>query len=153
MQTSKGKHRLECVCKCGPQAIRYRRQPMSSSTDIKDVVKEKYGQAATRVRTGKPSCCGGGSVASCDPVEHLAAVADRAPQRAVIRFHPTFTVRRKVPAFPKKHFLPPSAVEIQPRLPISILARQCWTSGPAAESTCSCRRVGSDRPEKHTGSI
>lgn len=43
---------------------------MSTSADIKQVVKEKYGQAATRVQSGKGSCCGGGSVleASCDPI-------------------------------------------------------------------------------------
>jgi SAM-dependent methyltransferase len=43
---------------------------MSTSTDIKDVVKEKYGQAALRVQSGKTSCCGGGPAlgASCDPI-------------------------------------------------------------------------------------
>ena len=29
-----------------------------STTDIKEVVKEKYGQAALRVTTGGSSCCG-----------------------------------------------------------------------------------------------
>jgi hypothetical protein len=29
-----------------------------SSTDIKEVVKEKYGQAALRVTSGGSSCCG-----------------------------------------------------------------------------------------------
>ena len=29
-----------------------------SSTDIKEVVKENYGQAALRVTTGGSSCCG-----------------------------------------------------------------------------------------------
>jgi hypothetical protein len=29
-----------------------------SSTDIKEVVKDKYGQAALRVTTGGSSCCG-----------------------------------------------------------------------------------------------
>ena len=41
------------------------------STDIKDVVKERYGQAALRVKAGGSSCCG--SVAAtaengCDPI-------------------------------------------------------------------------------------
>jgi len=38
--------------------------------DIKDVVKEKYGQAALRVVGGGSSCCGGASAISsgCDPV-------------------------------------------------------------------------------------
>ena len=43
---------------------------MSTTTDIKEVVKEKYGQAALRVQAGKTSCCGGGkaAAASCDPI-------------------------------------------------------------------------------------
>lgn len=43
---------------------------MSTTTDIKEVVKEKYGQAASRVQSGKTSCCGGGSALAscCDPI-------------------------------------------------------------------------------------
>ena len=43
---------------------------MSTTTDIKQVVKEKYGQAATRVQSGKATCCGGPSSleACCDPI-------------------------------------------------------------------------------------
>ena len=37
--------------------------------DIKEVVKEKYGQAALRVKTGGSSCCGATAAgASCDPI-------------------------------------------------------------------------------------
>jgi arsenite methyltransferase len=41
-----------------------------SSSDIKDVVKEKYGQAALRVKTGGSSCCGAAPASglSCDPI-------------------------------------------------------------------------------------
>ncbi len=41
-----------------------------STTDIKDVVKEKYGQAALRVKTGGSSCCGAtaASGSGCDPI-------------------------------------------------------------------------------------
>jgi len=41
-----------------------------SNTDIKEVVKEKYGQAALRVRTGGSSCCGAtaASGCGCDPI-------------------------------------------------------------------------------------
>ena len=41
-----------------------------SSTDIKDVVKEKYGQAALRVKTGGSSCCGASpsGIGQCDPI-------------------------------------------------------------------------------------
>jgi arsenite methyltransferase len=41
-----------------------------STTDIKEVVKEKYGQAALRVTTGGSSCCGAAPATSscCDPI-------------------------------------------------------------------------------------
>jgi arsenite methyltransferase len=40
-----------------------------SDSAIKDVVKEKYGQAALRVKTGGSSCCGATSATgSCDPI-------------------------------------------------------------------------------------
>jgi arsenite methyltransferase len=41
-----------------------------STINIKDVVKEKYGQAALRVKTGGSSCCGAAPASglSCDPI-------------------------------------------------------------------------------------
>jgi len=41
-----------------------------STTDIKEVVKEKYGQAALRVTSGGSSCCGANAASSdcCDPI-------------------------------------------------------------------------------------
>jgi arsenite methyltransferase len=40
-----------------------------STTDIKEVVKEKYGQAALRVKTGGSSCCGASNSCGCpDPI-------------------------------------------------------------------------------------
>src|ERR1700735_3121231 len=40
-----------------------------SNTDIKEVVKEKYGQAALRVKAGGSSCCGASaSSGCCDPI-------------------------------------------------------------------------------------
>jgi arsenite methyltransferase len=41
-----------------------------STTDIKEVVKEKYGQAALRVKTGGSSCCGAAAASGlcCDPI-------------------------------------------------------------------------------------
>ena len=40
------------------------------TTDIKEVVKEKYGQAALRVKTGGSGCCGAAPASglSCDPI-------------------------------------------------------------------------------------
>ena len=41
-----------------------------SETDIKQIVKEKYGQAALRVKTGGSSCCGAApsGIEQCDPI-------------------------------------------------------------------------------------
>ena len=41
-----------------------------STTDIKEVVKEKYGQAALRVKAGGSSCCGATAASGlgCDPI-------------------------------------------------------------------------------------
>jgi ubiquinone/menaquinone biosynthesis C-methylase UbiE len=40
-----------------------------STADIKDVVKEKYGQAALRVKSGGSSCCGAATSSGCsDPI-------------------------------------------------------------------------------------
>ena len=58
-----------------------------STTDIREVVKEKYGQAASRVQSGKSSCCGSGSAleSGCDPItsglysqEETGAVPEKA---------------------------------------------------------------------------
>ena len=39
-----------------------------NTTDIKEVVKEKYGEAALRVLTGGSSCCGGSAECGIDPI-------------------------------------------------------------------------------------
>src|SRR4051812_33970552 len=41
-----------------------------NTTDIREVVKEKYGQAALRVKTGGSSCCGATAAdgSGCDPI-------------------------------------------------------------------------------------
>ncbi len=39
-----------------------------NSPDIKDVVKERYGQAALRVGSGGSSCCGAAPGSGCDPI-------------------------------------------------------------------------------------
>jgi len=40
-----------------------------STTDIKSIVKQKYGEAALRVKTGGGSCCGASATAGCaDPI-------------------------------------------------------------------------------------
>jgi len=65
-------------------------------TDIKEVVQEKYGEAAKRVRTGeglpadccsKTSCCEGAAVSSCDPITsnlYDEAQKDGVPEKAIL---------------------------------------------------------------------
>lgn len=57
--------------------------------DIKEVVKEKYGQAALRVKTGGSSCCGASSATSCgcDPITsnlYDASQAGEIPEEAML---------------------------------------------------------------------
>src|ERR1700690_1745609 len=56
--------------------------------DIKDVVREKYGQEALRVHTGGSSCCGASSAldSCCDPITtnlYDAAQASQIPENAL----------------------------------------------------------------------
>src|SRR5579859_7822452 len=60
-----------------------------SSTDIMDVVKEKYGQAALRVTSGGSSCCGASASRGlgCDPITtnlYDAAQAGQIPEEALL---------------------------------------------------------------------
>jgi SAM-dependent methyltransferase len=60
-----------------------------STTDIKQVVKEKYGQAAARVQSGKSTCCSGPSSleACCDPITsklYSAEEGANVPQEALL---------------------------------------------------------------------
>src|SRR6202167_4230188 len=60
-----------------------------SSTDIKEVVKEKYGQAALRVTSGGSSCCGAtaSSGLGCDPITtnlYDALQAGQIPEEALL---------------------------------------------------------------------
>jgi SAM-dependent methyltransferase len=41
---------------------------MPATPDVKEVVREKYGQAALRVKAGTASCCGGGAGECGDPI-------------------------------------------------------------------------------------
>jgi len=59
-----------------------------SATDIKEVVKEKYGQAALRVKTGGSSCCGAAaSGLGCDPITsnlYDSTQAGQVPEEAML---------------------------------------------------------------------
>src|SRR5271157_5881161 len=59
------------------------------STDIKEIVKEKYGQAALRVHSGGSSCCGASTAldSCCDPITtnlYDAAQAGQIPEEALL---------------------------------------------------------------------
>jgi SAM-dependent methyltransferase len=59
------------------------------NTDVKEIVKEKYGQAAVRVKTGGSSCCGAtaASSRSCDPITsnlYDSAQTGALPEKAVL---------------------------------------------------------------------
>src|SRR5450755_244161 len=60
-----------------------------STTDIKEVVKEKYGQAALRVKTGGSSCCGATAASGlgCDPITsdlYNSSQAGQVPEEAML---------------------------------------------------------------------
>jgi SAM-dependent methyltransferase len=62
---------------------------MVSTMEIKEVVKEKYGQAALRVNAGGSSCCGASAALDgcCDPITSNLYSADQTvhlPQEAVL---------------------------------------------------------------------
>ena len=58
-------------------------------TDIKEVVKEKYGQAGLRVRSGGSSCCGASpaGLSGCDPITsnlYDASQSEQIPEEAML---------------------------------------------------------------------
>jgi arsenite methyltransferase len=59
-----------------------------STADIKEVVKEKYGQAALRVKTGGSSCCGASTSSGCgDPITsnlYDRSQAQQIPEEALL---------------------------------------------------------------------
>jgi len=60
-----------------------------SSTDIKEVVKEKYGQAALRVKSGGSNCCGAAAASGwgCDPITsnlYDSSQAGQVPEEAML---------------------------------------------------------------------
>ena len=59
-----------------------------ADVDIKEVVKEKYGQAALRVKTGGSCCCGAApSTGSCDPITsnlYDSSEAAQVPEEALL---------------------------------------------------------------------
>ena len=60
-----------------------------STTDMKEVVKEKYGQAALRVKTGGSSCCGATAASGlgCDPITsnlYDSSQAGQVPDEAML---------------------------------------------------------------------
>ena len=55
--------------------------------NIKEIVREKYGQAALRVTSGRSSCCGASPSTGCDPITSNLYNADQAgeiPEEALL---------------------------------------------------------------------
>jgi arsenite methyltransferase len=63
-------------------------EPAMSTLDIKEVVKQKYGQAALRVQAGGSSCCGATAATGCaDPITsnlYDASQAGQIPEEALL---------------------------------------------------------------------
>src|SRR5579862_7959921 len=58
-----------------------------NSPDIKEVVKQKYGQAALRVSSGGSSCCGAIPSCGCDPITanlYDSVQAGQIPEEALL---------------------------------------------------------------------
>ncbi|MDR3702928.1 MAG: arsenite methyltransferase [Candidatus Sulfopaludibacter sp.] len=73
-----------------------------NTTDIKEAVRERYGEAARRVQSGKTSCCGSGSsvAGECDPItsklyseEESGGVPEQALQASLGCGNPTALAR------------------------------------------------------------
>src|SRR5439155_13071859 len=60
----------------------------TETSDIKEVVKQKYGEAALRVKSGGSSCCGASPASNCcDPITanlYDAAQAGQIPEEALL---------------------------------------------------------------------
>jgi arsenite methyltransferase len=59
----------------------------TETADIKDVVKQKYGEAALRVKSGGSSCCGAAQGSGCDPITtnlYDASQAAQIPEEALL---------------------------------------------------------------------
>jgi len=59
----------------------------TEANDLKEVVKEKYGQAALRVKSGDSSCCGATAGTGCDPITanlYDASQAGQIPEEALL---------------------------------------------------------------------
>src|SRR2546423_9954651 len=59
----------------------------TENNDVKDIVREKYGQAAQRVAAGRSnSCCGASALEGCDPITsdlYDTAQAGEVPEKAM----------------------------------------------------------------------
>jgi hypothetical protein len=65
---------------------------MTTERNVKEVVREKYGQAAQRVAAGQANgCCGASALDGCDPITsdlYNAAEAGEVPEKAMLETRP-----------------------------------------------------------------
>jgi arsenite methyltransferase len=78
----------ETATRAGNEGETATKNEFESTSDVKAVVKEKYGQAALRVKSGGSSCCGATPArACCDPITanlYDSAQAAQLPEEAVL---------------------------------------------------------------------
>src|SRR5581483_11983069 len=105
------------------------------STDIKEVVKARYGQAALRVKTGGSSCCGASpsGIGQCDPI--TSNLYDTA----------------QTGDLPQKRYWLRLVAEIRLRWPSCAPVKLCSISVPVAASMSSFQQSEWGRQEKRTG--
>ena len=105
--------------------------------ELKEKVREKYGEAALRVK----------------PVEAAAVAPPRVSSVASIPSHRTFMTQARRARSRKRLCSHRSAAAIQRRWPASALAKRSSISAQAVASTCCFPHGALDRPAKRTGSI
>ena len=106
-----------------------------STTNIKEAVREKYGEAALRVRSGGSSCCGASLRGCGDPITSNLYDANQDWPDSGRSDHSLAGLRQSDGT---------GRAESGRRL--------CSISGRAAASMCCCRLAASARPAKPTAS-
>ena len=111
-----------------------------STNGIKDVVKEKYGEAARRAQAGEKACCG-----------PTCCGGDSRSLGARTRSRPNLYEPRRRSGCRRRPSAPRSAAATRRRSPSCTKGRPSSTSGRAAESTSSSRRGASGATGKVYG--
>ena len=109
---------------------------MENQANVKDIVREKYAQAATRVAQGGTGCCGAsrGDAGKCDPITsnlYDSVQAGDVPEKALLASLGCGN--------------PTALAELKPGETVLDLG-----SGGGIDVLLSAKRVGTDRPRVRT---